>query len=56
VIPGQGEVAVVARQLDAPVGLGAVSDEVSEAPDLLDRRVLDVGQHRLEGGEIPVDV
>ena len=42
---------------DAGVGLGAVSDQVAEAPDLVhaDLRV-DVGEHRLEGGQVAMHV
>ena len=35
VVAGQAEVAAAARQLDAVVGLGAVADQVAQAPDLV---------------------
>ena len=41
---------------DAGVGLGAVADEVAEAPDLLRPRGLGSGDHRLEGVAVAVDV
>ena len=56
VVARQGEVAPLARQLDAAVGLGAVSHQVAEAPDLVRRLLVHVGEHRLEGGQVAVDV
>ena len=46
----------LARQLDAAVGLGAVADQVAQAPDLLDAGGVDVGQHGLEGRQVAVHV
>ena len=43
-------------QLDAGVGLGAVADDVAEAPELLDAGLVAVAEDRLEGGQIGVDV
>jgi hypothetical protein len=40
----------------ARVGLGAVADDVTERPDLLDVGFVDLGHHRLECGQVPVDV
>ena len=37
-LPGQAEVAALARELHALVGLGAVADQVAQAPDLVRRR------------------
>jgi STE24 endopeptidase len=46
----------LARDLDAGVGLGAVADQVAQAPDLLGARAAGVVQHRLEGVTVTVDV
>ena len=56
VVAGEAQVGVLAREVDARVGVGAVADEVAEAPDLLDRVVGDVAEHRLERLAIAVDV
>ena len=56
VVAGQADRRVAARQLDAGVGLGAVADEIAEAPHLLGAGELGVGEHRLEGVPVAVDV
>ena len=56
VVAGEADRAVGLGQRDAGVGLGAVADEVAEAPQLLDLRLLRGGDHRLEGVPVAVDV
>ena len=56
VVAGQADRAVVAASSHAGVGLGAVADEVAEAPQLVGVGGLDVGEHRLEGVAVAVDV
>jgi hypothetical protein len=56
VVPGQADRAVRLGERDARVGVGAVADEVAEAPQLLDLRLLRGVDHRLEGVPIAVDV
>ena len=56
VVAGEADRRVAARQLDAGVGLGAVADEVAEAPHLVGAGGLGVGEHRLEGVAVAVDV
>ncbi len=56
VVSDQADVAPLARERDALVGLRAVAHQVSEAPGPLRLRGLDVGDHRLEGGEVSVHV
>ena len=56
VVAGQADRRVPARQLDAGVRLGAVADEVAEAPHLVGARGFGVGEHRLEGVAVAVDV
>ena len=55
-VAGQAERASLADQLGAGVGLGAVADDVAEAPDLVDLRLLDRVQAGLEGGQVGMDV
>ena len=55
-LPARDMSQLVARELHAVVRLGAVAHQIAEAPDLLDRLVLDVAEHRLEGGQVAVDV
>ena len=43
-------------QRDAGVGLGAVADQVAQAPDLVESARVDVGQHGLEGRQVAVHV
>ncbi len=56
VVPDQADLTPLARQLDAEVGIGAVSDDVAEAPSLLDAGLVAVAENRLESGQIGVDV
>jgi hypothetical protein len=42
--------------VEAAVRLRAVADQVAEAPDLLHGLLLDIAEHRLEGGKVPMDV
>ena len=56
VVAGQADRGVPAGQLDAGVGLGAVADEVAEAPHLLALGRLDRVEHGLEGVPVAVDV
>ena len=55
VVSDQAERAALGHQLGALVGLGAVADHVAQAPDLSTGAV-DAGEHRLEGGQVGVDV
>ena len=55
-VAGQAERAPLADQLRAGVGLGAVADDVAEAPDLVDLRLPDRVQAGLEGGQVGMDV
>ena len=55
-VAGEANRGVAARQLDAGVGFGAVADEVAEAPHLVGAGALGVGEHRLEGVPVAVDV
>ena len=56
VVAGEADRRVPPRQLDAGVGLGAVADEVAEAPQLLGVRRRDRLEHRLERVAVAVDV
>ena len=56
VVADQADVAALAHEGRALVGLSAVADHVAEAPGLLDAGVGDLGEHRLERGQIGVDV
>ncbi len=56
VVAGQADRRMAARHLDAGVGLGAVADEVAETPHLVGADELGVGEHRLEGVPVAVDV
>ena len=44
------------HQVDALARIGAIADDVPQAVDLLDPLTTDVGQHRLEGFEVAMDV
>ena len=55
-VPDQADLTPLARQLDAEVGIGAVSDDVAEAPSLLDAGLVAVAEDRLEGRKVRVDV
>ena len=52
VVARQAQRAALADQLGAGVGLGAVADDVPEAPDLLDLRVGDRVEAALERGQV----
>ena len=56
VVADQADVAALADQVGAGVGLGAVADDVAEAPDLVDAGVVDRREDGLEGGQVGVDV
>ena len=56
VVADQADVAALADQVGAGVGLGAVADDVAEAPDLLDAGLVDRREDGLEGGQVGVDV
>ena len=57
VVAGQADRRVLAGEVDAGVGIGAVADQVAEAPQLLAVRVALIGlEHRLEGVAVAVDV
>ena len=56
VVADQAHLAALASQSRAGVRLRAVADHVAKAPDLVDPAVLDVGEDRLEGGQVAVDV
>jgi hypothetical protein len=56
VVAGEDDRAVRLGQRDARIGVGAVADEVAEAPQLLDLRVLRGGDHGLEGVLVPMYV
>jgi hypothetical protein len=47
VVSGEADHGPITRELDAGVGLGAVADEVAEAPDLIDGAARDVCRARL---------
>ena len=55
-VAGEADGRVAVRQLDAGVVLGAVADEIAEAPQLLRVRVLDRVEHGLERVAVAVDV
>ena len=56
VVSDQAELASLRDQRGALVGLGAVADDVAEAPDVLDLGIGDVVEHRLERRQVGVDV
>ena len=56
VVAGEADVAALTRQGHAVVRLGAVANEVAEAPDLLDVGVLDRPEDRFEGRPVAVHV
>ena len=56
VVADQADLAALADQRRAGVGIGAVADQVAEAPDLLDAGRLDRREDGLEGGQVGVDV
>ena len=56
VVADQADVAALADQVGAGVGLGAVADDVAEAPDLVDAGLVDRREDGFEGGLVGVDV
>jgi hypothetical protein len=56
VVADQAGLAVLAHQLDALVGAGAVADDVAQAPELVHPGVLDVVEDGLQGRQVRVDV
>jgi hypothetical protein len=56
VVAGEADRTVRLGQRDARIRLGAVADEIAEAPQLLDLSVLRGGDHGLEGMPVAVDV
>src|SRR5919109_2926032 len=56
VISGEADVAALAGQGYSGVGLRAVAHEVAEAPELVDRRLVDPPQDRFEGWPVAVHV
>src|SRR5918911_3633922 len=56
VVAGEAELTPLGGEAHALVGLGAVSDQVAEAPDLLGAGRLHVSHHGLEGGQVAGDV
>src|SRR2546429_5862273 len=56
VIAGQADVRPLPGPLAARVRLGAVAHDVAQAPDSIHARVVDLGQHGLQGRTVAVDV
>ena len=56
VVTGQADGGVLAGQVDAGVGIGAVPDQIAEAPELAAVGIVDGIEHRLEGVTVAVDV
>src|SRR5581483_3594040 len=56
VIPTQADISTFPNDLAALVGPWAVAHDVAEAPELVRRRRVDGGEHRLERGEVRVHV
>src|SRR5690606_37985034 len=56
VVAAERDVRLAADKLAAGVGVRAVADDVAQAPDLVDVLTFDLGDHRLEGLEVAVDV
>lgn len=56
VVADQADVAAFADKCRAGVGIGAVADQVAEAPNLVDPGLLDRRENALEGGKIGVDI
>jgi hypothetical protein len=45
VIPSEADHGLIARELDAGVGLCAVADEIAETPDLINGAARDIAEH-----------
>jgi hypothetical protein len=56
VVADQREVAAFAHERRALVRLGAIADEVAEAPDLVDSGLVDRREDGFERGQVGVDV
>ena len=56
VVAQQAELAVLDNEVQALAGVRPVADDVAEADDLVDALIANVGEHRLERLEIPVNV
>ena len=55
-VAGEAERASLSDELGAGVGIRPVADDVPEAPDVVDARLLDRVEAGLEGGQVGVDV
>ena len=55
-VSDQADIAGLPNRLGATVGLGAVADDVAQAPDLVRGGALDLLEDGLEGGQVRVDV
>jgi hypothetical protein len=56
-VPGDAEVAMLAQELDTFPGVRAVTHYIPQTPYLLEAPpLLCILQHRLEGGQVGVDV
>ena len=56
VVPGQADGGSLVDHLHAPHGVGAVADDVAEAPDLVHLHGIDSLEHRLKCLDVPVHV
>jgi hypothetical protein len=56
VIARQRQVGTRADEIGALIGLGAIADQIAEAPQLVDSLGVDGREHRLEGSQIRVHV
>ena len=56
VIAGEAHGGVLARELDTGIGIGAVSDQITEAPELRGIAGGDRLEHGFEGLPVAVDV
>ena len=52
----QAELAALGDQGGALVRMRSVADHVAKAPELFEAGALDVGEHRLECGQVRVDI
>ena len=56
VVTTNHERTTLTHQIDALARVGPITDDVSEADHFLDPAGIDIGEHRLEPFEIPMDV
>ncbi len=56
VVADQAEIAALANQVGALVGLGSVANDVAKAPDLIDRDVVDRPEDGPERGQVGMDI